>query len=38
MKINPGLSKAIRVTRAQVKNPLGYCLVDQKIPEESSCK
>jgi len=38
MKINPGKSKAIRFTRAQVKNPLGYCLGDQKIPEMSSCK
>ena len=34
MKINPGESKAVRFTRAPVKNPLG----DQKIPEASSCK
>jgi len=38
MKINLGKSKAIRLSRAQVKNPLGYCLGDQKIPEASSCK
>ena len=36
MKINPGKNKAI--TRAQVKNPMGYCLGDQKILEASSCK
>jgi len=34
MKIYPGKSKAIRFTRARVKNPLG----DQKIPEASSRK
>ena len=38
MKINPGKSKATRLTRARVKNPLGYSLGDQKIPEVSSCK
>ena len=38
MKINTGKSKAIRFTRARVKNPLGYTLGDQKIPEASSCK
>jgi hypothetical protein len=38
MKINAGKSKAIWFTRARVKNPLGYCLGDQKIPEASSCK
>ena len=31
MKINPGKSKAIRFTRAGVKNTLGYSLGDQKI-------
>jgi hypothetical protein len=31
MKINPSKSKAIRFTRAWVKNPLGYSLGDQKI-------
>jgi hypothetical protein len=38
MKVNPGKSKAIRFMRARVKNPLGYCLGDQKIPKASSCK
>ena len=38
MKINPSKSKAIRFTRAWVKNPVGYSLGDQKIPEASSCK
>ena len=38
MKINPGKRKAIRFTRARVKDPLGYSLGDQKIPEASSCK
>jgi hypothetical protein len=38
MKRNPGKSKAKRFTTAQVKNPLGYSLGDQKIPEASSCK
>jgi hypothetical protein len=37
-KINLGKSKAIRFTRARGKNPLGYSLGDQKIPEASSCK
>jgi hypothetical protein len=37
-KINPGKSKAIRFTRARVKNPLVYSLDDQKVPEASSCK
>jgi hypothetical protein len=34
----PGKSKAIKFTRARVKNPLNYSLGDQKIPEASSCK
>jgi hypothetical protein len=38
MKINPGKSKSMRLTRAWVKNPLGYSLGDQKIPESRSCK
>ena len=38
MKINPVKSKALRFTRARVKNPLGYSLGDQKISEASSCK
>jgi len=38
MKINRGKSKAIRFTRARVKNPLGYSLGEQKILGASSCK
>src|SRR5215510_13257313 len=38
MKINPGKIKAIRFKRARVKNPLGYSLRNQKIPEASSGK
>jgi len=38
MKINPSKNKAIRFTRARVKNALGYSLGDQKIPEASSLK
>jgi hypothetical protein len=37
MKINTIKRKAIRFTRARVKNPLGYSLGAQKIPEASSC-
>jgi hypothetical protein len=37
-KINPSKSKAIRFTRAGVKDPLNYSLVDTLIPEASSCK
>jgi len=33
MNIIPGKSKAIRFTKARVKNPLGYSHGDQKIPE-----
>ena len=38
MKINPSKSKAIRFTRARVKDPLNYSLIDTLIPEASSCK
>jgi hypothetical protein len=38
MKINPSKCKAVRVMRAQVKNPLNYTIGDQLIPEASSCK
>ena len=38
MKINPSKSKATRFMRARFKNPLGYCVGDQKIPAASSCK
>ena len=37
-KINPSKSRALRFTRARVKDPLNYTLRDQKIPEDSSCK
>jgi len=37
VKINPSKIKAIRFTRARVKNALDYSLGDQKIPEVSSC-
>ena len=38
MKINPGKSKAVSFTRAQVNDLLNYSLLDQVIPEASSCK
>jgi len=38
MKINPSKSKAIRFTRARVKDPLNYSLMGILIPEASSCK
>ena len=38
MKINPSKSKAIRFTRARVKDPLIYSLMGTLIPEASSCK
>ena len=38
MKINPSKSRALSFTRARVKDPLNYTLMDQKIPEDSSCK
>jgi hypothetical protein len=38
MKINPSRSKAIRFTRARVKDPLNYSLLDTLIQEASSCK
>jgi hypothetical protein len=37
-KINHRKSKAIRITRAGVKNPLALSLVDENIPEVSSCE
>jgi hypothetical protein len=37
MEINPSKSKAIRFTRARVRNPLNYSLMDTLIPEASSC-
>ena len=38
MKINPSKSKAVRFTRARVKDPLNYSLMGTLIPEASSCK
>ena len=38
MKINPSKSKAIRFTRARVKEPLNYSLMGTLILEASSCK
>ena len=38
MKISPSKSKAIRFTRARVKDPLNYSLMGTLIPEASSCK
>jgi len=38
MKINPSKCKAIRFTRARVKDPLNYSLMGTLIPEASSCK
>jgi hypothetical protein len=38
MKINPSKSKAVRFTRARVKDPLNYSLMDTQIPKASSCK
>jgi hypothetical protein len=38
IKINPIKSKAIRFTRARVKDPLNYSSMGTLIPEASSCK
>ena len=38
MKINLAKSKTIRFTTARVKNPLGYSLGDQRMPEANVCK
>jgi hypothetical protein len=38
MKINPSKIKAVRFTRARVKDPLNYSLIDTQIPEAKSCK
>ena len=38
MKINPRKSKAIRFTRARVKDPVNYSLMGTLIPEARSCK
>jgi hypothetical protein len=36
LKINPGTSKAVSLSRARVKDSLNYFLRDQRIPEASS--
>jgi hypothetical protein len=38
MNINRSKSKAVSFTRARVRDPLNYSLLDQVIPEGSSCK
>jgi len=38
MQINPSKCKAVRFTRARVKDPLNYTLGNQLIPEVNSCK
>jgi len=38
MKINPSKSKAVRFTRARVKDLLNHSLMDPLITEASSCK
>ena len=38
MKINRSKSKAVRFTRARIKDPLNYLLMGTLIPEASSCK
>jgi hypothetical protein len=38
MKINTSKSKAVRLTRVRVKDPLNYSIMDTLIPEASSCK
>jgi hypothetical protein len=38
MKINSSKSKAVSFTRARVKDPLNYSLMDTLISEPSSCK
>jgi len=38
MKRNPSKRKAIRFSRARVKDPLNYSLIGTLIPEASSCK
>ena len=38
IQINPGKSTVVSFTRARVKEPLNYSLMDQVIAEASSCK
>ena len=37
-KIKPSKNKAVRFTRARVKDPLNYSLMGTLIPQASSCK
>ena len=36
--MNPGKSKAVRFTRARIKDSLNYSIMGTLIPESSSCK
>jgi hypothetical protein len=36
IKINPGKSKAVSFTRAQVKDPLNYVFGDQRILDQAA--
>jgi len=38
IKMNPGKSKSVTFTRVRVRDPLNYSVLDQVIPEASSCK
>jgi hypothetical protein len=38
LRINQSKSKAVRFTRARVKDPLNYSIIGTLIPETSSCK
>ena len=38
IKIKPSKSKAVRFTRARIKDPLNYSLMDTSIPEANSYK
>ena len=38
MKMNPSKTKAVRFTRARLKDPLNYSIMGTLIPEASSCK
>jgi hypothetical protein len=38
MKINPGKGKAVSFTGALIKVSLNYLLVDERIPQASSCE
>ena len=38
MKMYPSKSKAVRFTRARLKDPLNYSIMGTLIPEAGSCK